>query len=165
MTKPPTYDRDVGKNWHLRFRLIIQELTEELELTQIQLEIAERKLKKYEDNNTRSTRDRKNNNVVKLSRSILKDGIRPRQIGYFSFTKKAATEAANRAADKFNLDIDNDLPFFRTLHSYAFNQLGMTKEKMMKTEDYKEFGQKCGIPIKTASIQLKMVHLILIMNT
>ena len=72
MTKPPTYDRDVGKNWHLRFRLIIQELTEELELTQIQLKIAERKLKKYEDNNTRSTRDRKNNNIVKLSRSISK---------------------------------------------------------------------------------------------
>ena len=72
MSKPPTYDRDVGKNWHLRFRLIIQELTEELELTQIQLEIAERKLKKYENNNTRSTRDRKNNNVVKLSRSISK---------------------------------------------------------------------------------------------
>jgi superfamily I DNA/RNA helicase len=81
---------------------------------------------------------------------FLKDGIRPRQIGYFSFTKKAATEAANRAADKFGLDIDNDLPFFRTLHSFAFNQLGMTKQKMMKTEDYKEFGQKCGIPIKTA---------------
>jgi len=72
MTKPPTYDRDVGKNWHLRFRLIIQELTEELELTQIQLEIAERKLKKYEDNNTRSTRNRKNNNVVKLSGRIFK---------------------------------------------------------------------------------------------
>ena len=72
MTKPPTYDRDVGKNWHLRFRLIIQELTEELELTQIQLEIAERKLKKYEDNNTRSTRNRKNNNIVKLSGRIFK---------------------------------------------------------------------------------------------
>ena len=72
MTKPPTYDRDVGKNWHLRFRLIIQELSEELELTQIQLEIAERKLKKYENNYTRSTRDRKNNNVIKLSRSISK---------------------------------------------------------------------------------------------
>ncbi len=72
MSKPPTYDRDVGKNWHLRFRLIIQELTEELELTQIHLNIAERKLKKYEDNNTRTTRDRKDNNVVKLSRSISK---------------------------------------------------------------------------------------------
>ena len=30
--------------------------------------------------------------------------------------------------------------FLELLHSYAFNQLGMTKEKMMKTEDYKEFG-------------------------
>ena len=46
MTKPPTYDRDVGKNWHLRFRLIIQELTEELELKQIQQEIAARKINK-----------------------------------------------------------------------------------------------------------------------
>jgi hypothetical protein len=70
MSKPKTYDRDVGKNWHLRFRLIIQELTEELELTQAKLNIAERKLKKYEDNNTRSTRNRKDNNVVKLSGRI-----------------------------------------------------------------------------------------------
>ena len=31
------YSKDVGVNWHLRFRLIIHELTEELELTQIQL--------------------------------------------------------------------------------------------------------------------------------
>ena len=46
------YSKDIGLNWHLRFRLIIQELKEELELTQIHLEIAERKLKKYEDNNT-----------------------------------------------------------------------------------------------------------------
>ena len=66
------YSRDVGVNWHLRFRLMIQELTEELELTQIHLNIAERKLKKYENNNTRTTRDRKDNNVVKLSRSISK---------------------------------------------------------------------------------------------
>jgi len=64
------YDKDVGINWHLRFRLIIQELKEELELTQIQLEITERKLKKYEDNNTRTTRNRKNDNIVKLSRPI-----------------------------------------------------------------------------------------------
>ena len=67
------YDKDVGKNWHLRFRLIIQELKEELELTQIQLEITERKLKKYEDNNIRATRNRKNINVVKLSGRIPKE--------------------------------------------------------------------------------------------
>ena len=65
-----TYDRDVGKNWHLRFRLIIQELTEELELTQVQLEIAERKLKKYEDNNTRTTRNGEDNNTIESSRRV-----------------------------------------------------------------------------------------------
>ena len=64
------YDKDVGVNWHLRFRLIIQELKEELELTLIQLEIAERKLKKYEDDNIRAARDRKNNNVIKLGGRI-----------------------------------------------------------------------------------------------
>ena len=93
----------------------------------------------------------KTTTLLNLVDEFLKNGIRPKQIGYFSFTKKAATEAADRAAEKFGLDKENDLPFFRTLHSYAFNQLGMTKEKMMKSEDYKEFGQKCGIPIRTAN--------------
>ena len=92
----------------------------------------------------------KTTTLLNLVDQFIKDGIRPKQIGYFSFTKKAATEAATRAADKFGLDIENDLAFFRTLHSYAFNQLGMTKEKMMGPDDYKEFGLKCGIPIKTA---------------
>jgi len=68
------YSRDVGINWHLRFRQHIKDLTEELEVTQIQLEIAERKLKKYENNNIRSTRNRKNNNVVKLSGRIYQKG-------------------------------------------------------------------------------------------
>ena len=92
----------------------------------------------------------KTTTLLNLVDEFIQDGVRPKQIGYFSFTKKAATEAATRAADKFGLDIENDLAFFRTLHSYAFNQLGMTKEKMMDANDYKEFGEKCGIPIKTA---------------
>ena len=92
----------------------------------------------------------KTTTLLNLVDEFIKTGIRPKQIGYFSFTKKAATEAATRAADKFGLDIETDLAFFRTLHSYAFNQLGMTKEKMMGPDDYKEFGKKCGIPIKTA---------------
>ena len=92
----------------------------------------------------------KTTTLLDLVDQFLQQGIRPKQIGYFSFTKKAAKEAASRAADKFNLDIDTDLENFRTLHSLAFNELGMSKEKMMKPEDYKEFGQKCGLPIKTA---------------
>jgi DNA helicase II / ATP-dependent DNA helicase PcrA len=93
----------------------------------------------------------KTTTLLNLVDEFIQQGIRPKQIGYFSFTKKAAREAATRASEKFGLDIDTDLSNFRTLHSYAFRMLGMTKEKMMKTEDYKEFGQKCGIPIKTAT--------------
>ncbi len=92
----------------------------------------------------------KTTTLLNLVDEFIQQGIRPKQIGYFSFTKKAATEAATRAADKFNLDIENDLSNFRTLHSYAFAQLGMTKEKMMGRDDYKEFGEKCGIPIRVA---------------
>ena len=93
----------------------------------------------------------KTTTLLNLVDEFIQKGIRPRQIGYFSFTKKAAIEASTRAAEKFNLDIDNDLENFRTLHSYAFRMLAMSKEKMMKREDYKEFGQKCGIPIKVAN--------------
>ena len=92
----------------------------------------------------------KTTTLLNLVDEFIKQGIRPKQIGYFSFTKKAANEAANRASEKFGLDRETDLAFFRTLHSYAFNQLGMTKEKMMGPDDYKEFGEKCGIPIKVA---------------
>ena len=92
----------------------------------------------------------KTTTLLNLVDQFIQDGVRPKQIGYFSFTKKAATEAASRAAEKFGLDIDNDLSYFRTLHSYAFNQVGMTREKMMGSEDYKEYGEKCGIPIKVA---------------
>ena len=92
----------------------------------------------------------KTTTLLNLVDQFIKQGIRPKQIGYFSFTRKAAREAATRAANKFNLDVDTDLENFRTLHSFAFKNLGMTKEKMMTGDDYKEFGKLVGIPIKTA---------------
>ena len=93
----------------------------------------------------------KTTTLLNLVDQFIQKGIRPKQIGYFSFTRKAAREAATRAAEKFGLDPENDLENFRTLHSFAFNRLGMTKEKMMTAEDQKEFGQLVGVPIKTAS--------------
>jgi hypothetical protein len=60
----------IGINWHLRFREEITQLKLELELTQMWLEKAERKLKKYENNNIRPTGNGKDNNVVKLSGRI-----------------------------------------------------------------------------------------------
>ena len=97
----------------------------------------------------------KTTTLLNLVDEFIQQGVRPKQIGYFSFTKKAAKEAASRASVKFGLDVETDLSNFRTLHSYAFRMLGMSKEKMMKIEDYREFGQKCGIPIRTANYSVE----------
>ena len=91
----------------------------------------------------------KTTTLLNLVDQFIQQGIRPKQIGYFSFTRKAAREAATRAAEKFGLDAEKDLENFRTLHSYAFSRLAMSKEKMMTAENYREFGKLVGIPIKT----------------
>jgi len=68
----------------------------------------------------------------------------PNRIGYFSFTQKAAYEARNRAMSKFNYSED-DLPYFRTLHSLAFRQLGIKKENVMQKRHYEDLGKKMNM--------------------
>ena len=66
--------------------------------------------------------------------NLLEDYLKktdPNRIGYFAFTQKAANEARERAMDRFNLSED-DLPYFRTLHSLAFRVLGLRKENVMQ---------------------------------
>ena len=64
------FDRDVGPNWHLRLRLKIEELQKRVDYLNLHNRILRNKLKKYENNNTRTTGNGKDNNVVKLSRRI-----------------------------------------------------------------------------------------------
>ena len=91
----------------------------------------------------------KTTTLLDLVEDFLRAGTDIKNIGYFSFTKKAAYEAATRAEEKFQIDSDQ-IPYFRTLHSLAFRMLGAKKENVMKHADYRDFGLKCGIPIKTA---------------
>ena len=60
----------IGVNWHLKFRLKIEELQKENEKLKLNNNILIRKIKKYENNNTRTTRDREDNNTVKFGRSV-----------------------------------------------------------------------------------------------
>jgi superfamily I DNA/RNA helicase len=62
--------------------------------------------------------------------------VHPSAMGYFAFTRKAATEAKERAVEKFpHLNPDIDFPWFRTLHSLAYRCLGITNKDMMKPEN------------------------------
>jgi len=76
----------------------------------------------------------------------------PDKVGYFAFTQKAAYEARDRAIKKFNLTED-DLPYFRTLHSLAFRKLGLKKDQVMQQRHYKDLGSKLGFPVGYAVYQ------------
>ena len=76
----------------------------------------------------------------------------PDKIGYFAFTQKAAYHARDEAIKKFNLTED-DLPYFRTLHSLAFRKLGIKKDQVMQSRHYKDLGKKLGFPVSYAEHQ------------
>ena len=70
------------------------------------------------------------------------------KIGYFSFTRKAANEARDRAIQKFpQLNAKTDFPYFRTLHSLAFQCLGIRSEDIMQAEHFREFAAQAGIEL------------------
>lgn len=82
----------------------------------------------------------------------LADGVSPERIGYFSFTRKAANEAKDRAVAKFpSLNPKTDFPYFRTLHSLAFQCLAIKADMIMQPEHYQEFAQQAGIEIGVVS--------------
>jgi len=73
------------------------------------------------------------------------------KIGYFAFTRKAAGEARDRFLAKNEDLTKKDIKYFQTLHSLAFNNLGLREENVMQEGNYKSIGETCGIQIKYAS--------------
>ena len=85
-------------------------------------------------------------NLLELVEQELAKGTPPDRIAFLAFTKKAAHEARDRAMKKFNLE-EQHLPYFRTLHSFAFHQLGMNKSEVMSRDNYKEFSESFGMDL------------------
>ncbi len=88
----------------------------------------------------------KTTTLLNLVEEYIKSGVKPEDIGYLAFTRKAANEARDRATQKFNLPIKR-FPYFRTIHSLIFYLLGLSKEQVIKRRHYEEFGEFLGIPI------------------
>jgi DNA helicase-2/ATP-dependent DNA helicase PcrA len=81
--------------------------------------------------------------------SYLEKGIHPSKIGFISFTRKAAYEGRDRAISRFNL-LEEETPYFRTLHSLAFRQLGWSHNRLMQKENYSEIANQLGIEFTTS---------------
>jgi DNA helicase-2/ATP-dependent DNA helicase PcrA len=73
-------------------------------------------------------------------------GTKPNRIGYVSFTQRAADEARTRAMKRFSLEKD-DLPYFQTIHSLCFRQLGLRSAQVLAGPKLNEFADWCGIRV------------------
>ena len=89
----------------------------------------------------------KTTKLLKYVQTFLKLGTPIERIGYFAFTKKAATEAKERMLKLFPQYGYRDLKHFQTLHSLAFTTLGMKKDNVMQAEHYEEIGKTIGVQV------------------
>ena len=95
----------------------------------------------------------KTRKLLNLVEKYLKKGVPLNRIGYFAFTRRAAEEARDRfLKQKPHLE-KKDIQYFKTLHSLAFNNLGLKEENVMNELHYKVIGETCGIQIKYASYE------------
>ena len=93
----------------------------------------------------------KTTRLINYVRTLVKFGTPIDKIGYFAFTKKAAEEAIDRTLDLYPKYSRKDLKYFRTLHSFAFTQLGIKKAQVMQDEHYEDIGKKLGIEVTVYS--------------
>ena len=93
----------------------------------------------------------KTTKLINYVKTFVKLGTPIDKIGYFAFTTKAANEAIDRMLDYHTAFQRKDLKHFRTLHSLAFNQLGMKKAQVMQEEHYEDIGRKLGIEVTVYS--------------
>lgn len=91
----------------------------------------------------------KTTTLLGIVETELNNGVHPDRIGFVSFTKKATSEAQDRAIDRFGVT-SKDLPYFRTLHSMAFAGLGLRRSQVLQKEHYKKFGDILGETITGA---------------
>lgn len=74
----------------------------------------------------------------------LEDGVPSHRIAYVSFTKKAVQEATERTISRFGGSVA-DYPYFRTLHSLCFRQIGAENGKIFDAAQKKMFGKFIGV--------------------
>ena len=92
----------------------------------------------------------KTTRLIEIVQQELDSGTRPESIAFVSFSRKAAEEARERAAAKLNMDV-NQMVWFRTLHSFAFQILGLTTKQVLSGKDYSELGKLLGLEFSSNS--------------
>ena len=93
----------------------------------------------------------KTTQLLRIVEGAIDSGFSPDQICFIAFTRKAANEARERACEKFKL-YPEQLPWFRTLHSLAFQQLQLSRQNVMGMRDYFALCEILRISITTKGL-------------
>ena len=87
----------------------------------------------------------KTTTLLNMVDDALEAGTHPHRIAFLAFTRKAANEAKERAAERFGLDPKTDLIYFRTLHSLALTMTDIRSEQVMQESNFRELSQSIGV--------------------
>ena len=94
----------------------------------------------------------KTTTLLNMVEKAIDEGVQPSSIAFLAFTRKAAREAKERAARRFNLDYEQDLNFFRTLHSFCFNLSDISRDKLMGSEHIAELSLQIGFNLTAKNV-------------
>ena len=89
--------------------------------------------------------------LLKIVEEEIARKVLPNEIAFLAYTKKAATEAINRASQKFKLDT-KEFKHFRTIHSLAFQSLGLSTNDVMKPKHYIEVSEALKVDLQPKDI-------------
>ena len=92
----------------------------------------------------------KTTTLLKLLEEKIAEGYKPNKIGFFSFTRRAIKEARSRVIKKFDLSED-DLEYFRTIHSMCYRTLNINSGQVFKGERVKEFSEIARVEMSGVS--------------
>ena len=92
----------------------------------------------------------KTTKLISIVQEEIKNGTPPEKIGFVSFSRKAAEEAKTRTIEKLGIS-DDRLVWFRTLHSLAFQWLGLSTKDVLFGSDYTKLGKLLGLEFSANS--------------
>jgi DNA helicase-2/ATP-dependent DNA helicase PcrA len=94
----------------------------------------------------------KTTRLINIVQDCLEDGYGSEKICYIAFTRKAAEEARHRIHLATGAN-PKEFPWFRTIHSLAYHQLGLSRHEVMNWYDYRKIAQTLGLQLTYGGIQ------------
>jgi len=88
----------------------------------------------------------KTTSILDLVEKSLECGVAPDRIALVTFTTRGANEARERAMRKFKLEA-KQLPYFSTLHSMCYRQLGLSRNDVLTGKMLYEFADYARVRV------------------